>query len=500
MNRKYNLKITILLSLVLFIFGCAVIPFHLQKENDFPSEQITKMETANDSILTETDSLEIIINLKNEEIDSLLSIVDEQEFTIDSLTNALEISNNRIAINQNFQIPDSIVFAGRIFRLQNERINQKFEKIYHQELKTAYKYIPRSGKYFAFFDSIFSQNGIPLDAKYLAVVESRLNPMATSRVGAAGIWQFMKKTAKGYGLKVNSFVDERRNVIKSTEAAAKYLKNNYSYLEKRGVKDWLLTMSAYNAGVGNIYKVIKQQGGKDFFDLILKADETHNYIWRAVAVKLIFLNEEAIFGKKFPRDKPFSEETRIEKIVLKGHYKIDNWAKAEGTSVSKIWEYNPWIKIYRRSRKKYSAINDVVLPPGKYSILLPKESVRDENAIAKIERQFLKKNAGYFTYHIVKKGDTLYDIARKYKTSVGRLKSLNRLSSNIIRPGQKLRLYGSVSSSTKSGKGYYIVKKGDSVGKIAKHLGVSSKHLIAKNNLKMKRGIVMIYPGQKLYY
>ena len=100
--------------------------------------------------------------------------------------------------------------------------------------------------------------------------------MATSRVGAAGIWQFMKKTAKGYGLKINSFVDERRHILKSTEAAAKFFKDNYSYLRQRGIDDWLLAMSAYNAGVGNIYKVIKQQGGTNFLDLILNAEETHN--------------------------------------------------------------------------------------------------------------------------------------------------------------------------------------------------------------------------------
>ena len=493
-----KLKLLFSILIVFVLASCSVFRFIPVMRENPAEEEFSLVE--NDTICTKTDSLEMIINLKNDTIDSLLSIIEEQEFTIDSLANALEISNNRIAINQNFQIPDSVIFAGRVFNLKNERIREKFKEIYEQELKTAYRYIPRSGKYFAFFDSIFSRYEIPPDVKYLAVVESRLNPMATSRVGAAGIWQFMKKTAKGYGLKVNSFVDERRNVIKSTEAAAKFLKNNYSYLKKRGIEDWLLAMSAYNAGVGNIYKVVKQQGGTDFFDLILKADETHNYIWRAVAVKLIFENEEAIFGKKFPREESIFTQTRIEKIVLKGHYKIDDWAKAQGTSIGKIWELNPWIKIYKRTRKKYSAVNDVVLPPGEYSVLLPAESRKNEVAVAEIEKQFLKKNAGYFTYHIVKKGDTLYDIARKYKTTVSKLKSLNGLSSNIIRPGQKLRLYGSAVARSSSGGGYYIVKKGDSVGKIAKRLGVSSRHLIAKNNLKVKNGIVMIYPGQKLYY
>ena len=87
--------------------------------------------------------------------------------------------------------------------------------------------------------------------------------LAHSRVGADGIWQFMPKTAKGFGLKVNSFIDERRDVFKSTEAAAKFLQSNYDYLSQKSAEDWLLAMSAYNAGAGNISKVMRKQGGKD---------------------------------------------------------------------------------------------------------------------------------------------------------------------------------------------------------------------------------------------
>ncbi|HCX72597.1 MAG TPA: lytic transglycosylase, partial [Candidatus Cloacimonas sp.] len=86
------------------------------------------------------------------------------------------------------------------------------------------------------------------DAKYWAIAESRLSSLAYSRAGASGIWQFMKSTAEGYGMKVNSYVDERRNVYKATEAAAKFLKSNYQFLQRYGVNDWLLALSAYNAG------------------------------------------------------------------------------------------------------------------------------------------------------------------------------------------------------------------------------------------------------------
>jgi len=216
-----------------------------------------------------------------------------------------------------------------------------------------------------------------------------------------------------------------------------------------------------------------------------------------VAIKVIFENQEKIFGKAFEPEKPLSEQVRIENMKLNGHYKIDNWAKAQGTGIGKIWELNPWIKIYQRSRRNYSAINDVVLPPGKYTILVPKDAEKNAYDVANINNRFLLKNAGYFTHHTVRKGDTLYDIAKKYKTKVAKIKSLNGLRSNTIRPGQKLRLYG---TDTSGKSGSYVVKRGDSVGRIARELGVKQVTLIAKNNLKTKNGIVMIYPGQKLFY
>ncbi|MBC8385291.1 MAG: LysM peptidoglycan-binding domain-containing protein [Candidatus Cloacimonetes bacterium] len=493
--KYYVSKNIFLLIFLIGISGCSFLNYFKQKEI---YQQDRKIEDVADQV-TEDKVFDDLVSIKNTEIDSLYSIIEGLNFTIDSLATALEISNSRVAVNTEFQIPDSIEFAGRIFNLTNDRLYNKLSEIYELELKSAHKFIPRSGKYFAIFDSIFSKYEIPLDMKYLAIAESSLSSLAISRVGAVGIWQFMKSTAKGFGLKIDSFIDERRNIFLATEAAAKFMKNNYNYLSDRGARDWLLAMSAYNAGAGSISRVIKEQGGTDFFDLILKADETHRFVWRAVAIKMIFENEEEIFGKKFEREKPLLVETRFEEITLKGHYKIDEWANAQGSSIGKVWEYNPWIKIYQRSRKKYSAINDVVLPPGKYSILVPKNSIRDETKIAEIESRFREKNAGYFTHHIVKKGDTLYDIARKYKTTVSKIKSLNGLKSNIIRPNQKIKLYGT-NNVTSFSKDYYIVKKGDSVGVIAKKLGTSTKNLIAKNDLKSKNGIIMIYPGQKLVY
>jgi membrane-bound lytic murein transglycosylase D len=483
------MKILVTGMIILFLTGCS---FSFLARTEIETQAVSEFPTQQEQIEPQTE-LETI-SIHQTQLDSLYLLIEGQLFTIDSLCVALELANSRVAVNQNFIIPDSLVFAGRTFHMKNERILDKFEEIFEQELQAAHRFIPLSGKYFSYFDSVFTKHNVPLDAKYLAIAESRLNPMATSRVGAAGTWQFMPRTGKGFGLKIDDFVDERRHIMESTEAAAAYLKNNYYYLKERGIEDWLLAMSAYNAGAGSITKVAKEQGANDFFDLILRVDETNRYVWRAAAIKLIFDNEEAIFGQKFERQAPLFSEVRREKLKLNGHYKIDEWAQYQGTSLGKIWEYNPWIKIFQRKRVKYSAVNDVILSPGEYTVFVPLNTEKNELKLAQLEQTFLQKNEGYFSHHTVKKGETLFVIAKRYKTTVNKIKSLNNLKSDVIYPGQKLKLRGSVTKEP------YIVKRGDSVHSIARKLGVSSSHLITTNNLKNTNGIIIIHPGQRLHY
>ncbi len=492
-----KIKATIIFLICIYLTGCA----YLRKD-----EKIEKKEIVTDRVFSEQytassnpDTLITIISKQSQEIDSLYLQIDELFYVVDSLQQALEISNNRVAVNDDFIIPDTITFAGTLFNLKNERLQEKFEKIFKNELKAAYKYIPRSGRYFPVFDSIFAEYGVPLDVKYLAIAESGLNAIARSRVGAGGMWQFMPSTAKGYKLKINSHIDERSNVLLTTEAAAKYLINARNYLTERGSDDWLLAFCAYNAGPGSIAKVMKKQGGKSFFDLILRVDETNKYVWRAVAIKMIFEHEEELFGKKFKREESLYKTTKLVSLTLKGHYTIDEWAKHQGTNVSKVWELNPWINIYKRKRSRYSPLNDVILPPGTYEILLPIDAVPNEDQVSSVEKKFMKKNSGYYQYHTVRRGESLYSISRKYRTSVSKIKSINGLRSNVIYPGQKLKLYGSSGSSGSSstpiqGQSTYTVKKGDTLSGIASRAGISLRKLKSLNNMNSNT----IYPGQKL--
>ncbi|MBI9032430.1 LysM peptidoglycan-binding domain-containing protein [bacterium] len=462
--------------------------------NDYSSSD----DSEEDFSGTETDNkrAEEMYNYQTT-IDSLYKELIDRDALIDSLI--FEISkykDNIMIVDVGF--PNEIEFAGQIIDLSIERNLERFEKAYNSEVKSAVSFIPRSGRYFALMDSIFTEAGVPIDTKYLAIAESRLSYRAHSHMGADGIWQIMPNTGKHYKMQINDFIDERRDIYKSTQVAAQLLNDTYRYFSQKGAEDWLLAYCAYNAGMGNVNKVLQAQGGTKFTDLIFKTQETNEYVWKAIAIKYIFENEEKIFGSKFEREPNLLERTKVIQVTLNGHYKLDEWAKAQGTNIGSVYELNPWIKIYRQSRQKYSAINDVVLPAGIHNILVPLEAIPDTIKVAELEKLFLNKNAGFFTHHVVKKGDNLYDIARKYKTTVAKIKKLNGMNSNMIRPGQKLKLYGNTSDSE---SGVYTVQKGDSISGISTKLRVKQNYLITKNNLKKdKNGLVLIYPGQKLEY
>ncbi len=451
------------------------------------------------------DSLKILRELIEEqesEISELNNVIDEYIATLNSVyleKEALSRQMSEVIGNKDFILPKVVMFAGERIDISSPKIKERFEKIFQQELKNARTYISRSGVYFPLFERIFAEENVPFDLKYLAVAESALNPMARSWAGAEGIWQFMPSTAKEYNLRIDNFVDERRDLYKSTRAAINLLKFNKSYFAKKGADSWLLAMCAYNAGLRSINNAIKQQGGKSFSELIMQAEETNRYVWRAVAIKIIFEYEKDIFGELLKREPPIDEQFKRIKLTLRGYHNLDKWAVAQGTNISTVWENNFWIKIYKRQRSRYAKVNNIILPFGEYEFWIPRSAKPNFSLLKEVEAELAKKNDKINIYYRVEKGDDLVKIAKKFKTYTNVIRKDNKLKSNRIFPGQILTINGRhIKGDYVYGeKKFYKVRKGDSLKDVAKKLNVSPNYLININRLEQT---YVLHPGEKLIY
>jgi membrane-bound lytic murein transglycosylase D len=379
--------------------------------------------------------------------------------------------------------------------------------------------------YFCLFDEVIESYGLHTDIKYLAVAESHLNYMVYSQASAAGIWQFIPSTGRLFGLKIDSYVDERRNIFKATDAACRYLIQAHRDLARLGVDDWLITMAAYNSGIGNISRTIREQGAKEFSQLIMRVEETNNYIWRAIAIKMIFEFEDEIFANRFNRMPRLLDTAKLVPVEVNGYHDLLEWAAAQGTNITAIWELNPWINISRTRTGRYSQINHLIIAPGTHELLIPITSEPDATKVAAAETKLKQKNNAPFltgpsqNYKVVR-GDTLNGIARRFGVKVEDIRRWNNLSGNTIYAGQTLRLQGTSSttstpavastttssstSSTTTGSNVYTVQSGDTLRSIAEKLGTTSANLINLNNLTSEKrngmDIVIIQPGQVLKY
>lgn len=259
-------------------------------------------------------------------------------------------------------IPDTLSFAGEMVPLDifyvREALDRELSVNTYWHSSTL-QLIKKSHRWFPMIDSILKIKGVPADFKYLSVIESGLSNVV-SPAGAAGFWQFMKSTAKEYGLEVNSEVDERYNIGKSTEAACDYLlKSHQDY------GSWALVAASYNAGNNGINKQLVMQKSSSYYDLLLN-EETSRYVYRILAFKLIFENPES-YGFYINPDEYYKPiPTRI--ITVKN--KIESWtdfAKEQGISYKLLKYFNPWLrddKLKNRNRKTYY----IQIPETPYNI------------------------------------------------------------------------------------------------------------------------------------
>ncbi len=527
----------------------------------FVASSLHAQTPINDSIVNQTDSLKIsknkaldststkvISDVLNDEISTpiaaetiLYSVKKNNEFNLqdnkqaahyDSLwlkelhqLASLSDEMHEFVISKETQTYEGVEINTDTLKKRLALLNQKtpFNIVYNPSLESVIKsFLSRkrglmnrmltvSQFYFPLFEQEFDNHDIPVEMKYLAIVESALNPKARSRVGATGLWQFMYGTGKEHGLEVNSYVDERSDPIKSTRAASEYLNRVYKVFN-----DWDLALAAYNSGPGNVNKAIRRSGGyKNYWNIRRNLPrETAGYVPAFIATMYLFeyAEEHGLKGQKI--DRPYFE---TDTVHIKSLITFDQISKLVDISVEELEVLNPSYKLkvipFVKGKNYYlrlptKAMGRFVSNEDAIYAYVEKELNSKESPLPALVKQASQNRIRYR----VRSGDYLGKIAERYGVGVSQIKNWNGLRSNNLRVGQRLTIYprGSnvkpkvaanttnkktkTSSQPSNGK-VHVVKSGDSLWTISrKYPGISIEDLrkwngISGNNLK---------PGMKL--
>ena len=513
--------------------------FNLEKEQELK-------DTFNE-ISDEIYSLELSL-LKKEagitEAPTEPSIIDEIE-KIDLAKEEKKLSGEGEKFNLSgitYDIPMTFNPAVQAFIniFQNER---------RKEIEAALR---RSGRYLDMIKRIFKEEGLPEDLAYMPIVESAFKVHAYSRARAKGLWQFIAGTARKYGLTVNWWVDERSDPEKATRAAARHLKDLYNLFG-----DWYLAMAAYNAGENKILRAIRRLKTKDFWRLARSRyirRETRNYV-PAILASIIIAKNPTWFGFSTAKEKPVP----YEKVKIDSCTDLRVIAQCAGVPLSQIVELNPelrrlttpanvreyWVKIPKGTKTRF--LNKFAAIPKEKRLIWRRHRVRRGETLSLIAKKYrttvtairkanrlrsahliregqtliIPMGPGSFRYiptlnlpstrprrnyrigerivHRVRRGDTLYSIAKRYRTDVRSIMVWNNLSpEKPIHPGERLVIWaGKVyrGRNNKTGRITYKVKKGDTLYDIANYFNVPLDKICEWNGLSKKS---KIYPGDEL--
>jgi membrane-bound lytic murein transglycosylase D len=381
--------------------------------------------------------------------------------------------------------------------VDTEEVQQYFAFFTHRARNTFAAWLDRSEIYLPAVRATLRERGLPEDLALLPYAESGYNPNAVSRAGAVGMWQFMRDTGRKYGLRVDWWIDERRDPALSTQAAASYLAELHEMFG-----DWHLALAAYNAGEGKISRALEQTNTNDFFDLVdnndrlagrtkLKA-ETRNYVPKFIAISKIFQNLDLLGFHCVNWDRA----PLLADMNVPGGTDLVALAQAAGMTWTEFRAYNP---SYLRQ----------VSPPGvKTMAHVPQD--RQAQVAAYLANPKSRPYAGY-TVHTVRGSDSLWKISRRYGVPVAIIKRMNNLSSGVLKKGQQLLVPGGGSardlaeeddkSKAKTRKlaqarSNYVVQDGDTLWSISRTCGVSVTSLQQANGLNKDSRLSV---GQKLY-
>ncbi len=332
----------------------------------------------------------------------------------------------------------------------------------------------RSGRYHDMIVSTLREEGVPQDLIYLAQAESGFHPLAVSRVGARGIWQFMASRGRGYGLSHSMYVDDRQDPEKSTRAAARHLKDLYNQFG-----DWYLAMAAYNSGPGTVQAAVKRTGYADFWELYRRnvlPKETRNYVPIIVAMTIVSKNLSQ-YGFDVSMEQPLKFDT----VTI--DYPVDLRLVAEcvNSSPAELQELNP-------SLLRLTTPHD-----GQFVLHIP-IGTRDEYETAMASIPAEKRL--WWRYHTVQPGDTLAALARNYHTTAKSISELNHLESNELEADAKLVIPVAPGKHPVNDTATYArritrykIRHGDTVETVAENFGISPQMLRRWNGIRNGSGL-----------
>lgn len=400
------------------------------------------------------DEIEVVDEMGNkEEID----FPEAMTYDMDSLMSQY-MSKTYLAIDNDCQMKDEDVsyekqvYIDRLHRMPtimempyNEVVQSCIDRYTSRMRQSVSYFLGASNFYMPIFEEALDLYQLPLELKYLPVIESALNPTAVSRVGATGLWQFMLTTGKAYGLNVNTLVDERRDPVKASYAAARYLRDLYNIFG-----DWNLVIAAYNCGPENINKAIRRSGGeKDYWKIYpYLPKETRGYVPAFIAANYVmnYYCEHNICPMK--SQLPVKTDT----VMVDRNVNFSQIANVCGLDISMIRALNP---AYRRDIVPGATtpspirlpISDISTFIDRQDSVFAAESSTDKRLEVAVEEVTVKtsttkdrKSSRNAKWHKVRSGDTLSAIAKRNRTTVSKIKRLNGLRNSNLRPGQRLRV------------------------------------------------------------